>query len=217
NVTRGNITRGGDDDSDTGSGARYDRAYFDKWYRNTRTRVKSPAELQRQVEFVLHAAEWTLGRRVRTVLDVGCGEGQWQRVLRRLRPAVAYDGVDPSAYAVSRHRARRGLQQGGIEDLATLSLRGTYDLVVCCGMLNYLSRAQLKAGLPLVEARTGGMAYLELFAQGDALEGDTDWPKPGTATWYRDTLRAAGFRPIGMQCYVPRSGEGAVSLMERGW
>lgn len=203
--------------NDTGSGARYDRAYFDKWYRDPRTRVKSPAELLRQVEFVLHAAEWTLGRRVRTVLDVGCGEGNWQPVLKRLRPTLHYDGVDPSEYAVAKHGARRGLQQGGIEDLATLPLRDTYDLVVCCGMLNYLSQSQLVAGLPLVEARTGGMAYLELFADGDAFEGDTGWPKPQSATWYRTALERAGFRSVGMQCYVPRAGEGNVSLMERGW
>jgi SAM-dependent methyltransferase len=169
------------------------------------------------VEFVLHAAEWTLGRRVRTVLDVGCGEGNWQPVLRRLRPTVAYDGVDPSEYAVAKHGARRGLMLGGIEDLGRLPLRDEYDLVVSCGMLNYLSPSQLDAGLPLVESRTGGMAYLELFAEGDAFEGDTAWPKPQRASWYRKTLTRAGFRSIGMQCYVPRSGEGNVSLMERGW
>jgi SAM-dependent methyltransferase len=204
-------------DGHTGRGDRYDRAYFDKWYRNPRTRVKSPAELKRQVEFVLHTAEWTLGRHVRTVLDVGCGEGNWQPVLRRLRPSLAYDGVDPSAYAVAKHGARRGLQQGGIEDLGRLPLRAKYDLVVCCGMLNYLSPEQLVAGLSLVAARTGGMAYLELFAKGDAFEGDTDWPEPRSAAWYRSALTRAGFRSIGMQCYVPRTGEGNVSLMERGW
>ena len=209
-------TDAGDTDApDTGSGARYDRAYFDKWYRNPRTRVKTPAELRRQVEFVLHAAEWILGRRARTVLDVGCGEGNWQPVLRRLRPGIVYDGVDPSAYAVARHGARRGLQQGGIEDLPDLPLRASYDLVVCCGMLNYLSAPQLVAGLPLVAARTGGMAYLELFADGDAIEGDTGWPTPRPAAWYRRVLARAGFRAVGMQCYVPSAAAVNVSSMER--
>ncbi|MES2522410.1 MAG: class I SAM-dependent methyltransferase [Gemmatimonadota bacterium] len=202
---------------DTGNGARYDQAYFDKWYRNPRTRVKSPAELRRQVEFVLHAAEWVLGRHVRTVLDVGCGEGQWQPVLQRLRPALKYHGVDPSEYAVAKHGARRGLMQGGIEDLATLPLRDRYDLVVCCGMLNYLSGEQLERGLPVVEARTGGLAYLELFADGDAIEGDTGWPPLQPASWYRERLTRAGFRSVGLQCYVPHATDTNVSLMERGW
>lgn len=200
----------------SGDGARYDQAYFDKWYRHARTRVKGSAELLRQVEFVLHTTEWTLGRRVRSVLDVGCGEGNWQPVLKKLRPRIAYDGVDPSAYAVAKFGARRGLQQGGIEDLARLALRPRYDLVVCCGMLNYLSTPQLQAGLAHVAARTGGVAYLELFADGDVFEGDTGWPPPQPAAWYRAALRRVGFVPIGMQCYVSEDGEANVSSLERG-
>ena len=199
-----------------GDGARYDRAYFHKWYRDPRTRVKSPAELRRQVEFVLHTAEWTLGRRVRSVLDVGCGEGNWQPVLHRLRPRLTYDGVDPSSYAVSRYGTRRGLQQGSIEALDILRLRPQYDLVVCCGMLNYLSPRQLSSGLAKVARRTGGMAYLELFAEGDAFEGDTGWPALRSAAWYRRVLDRAGFRSIGMQCWMPARHASNISLMEQG-
>ncbi len=179
--------------------------------------MKGAAELRRQVAFVLHTAEWTLGRPARTVLDVGCGRGDWQPLLRELRPGLAYDGVDPSAYAVSRYGKRRGLQQGGIEDLGRLPLRDRYDLVVCCGMLNYLSTEQLRTGLSQVSARTGGVAYLELFADGDAFEGDTGWPAPQSLSWYRRELARAGFLSIGMQCYVPTHGEANVSLLERGW
>ena len=81
---------------------KYDRDYFDKWYRSPTHRVRSAAELARLVAFVLSTADYVLGRRVRTVLDVGAGEGNWLPVLRRLRPNVAYQGVDPSAYAVRR-------------------------------------------------------------------------------------------------------------------
>ena len=179
--------------------------------------MKGSAELRRQVAFVLHTAEWTLGRPVRTVLDVGCGMGDWQPVLKKVRPGLSYDGVDPSAYAVSKFGKRRGLQQGGIEELPRLSLRTSYDLVVCCGMLNYLATDQLRVGLAGVVARTGGVAYLELFADGDAFEGDTGWPAPQTLSWYRRELTRAGFFSIGMQCYMPRRGETDVSLLERGW
>ncbi len=193
----------------------YDRAYFDKWYRHPLHRVKSAAELRRQVEFVLRLAEWVLGRPVHTVLDVGCGEGNWQPVLRRLRPRVHYDGVDPSEYAVARFGARRGLQRGGIDDLDGLPLRDQYDLVVCCGMLNYLPAATLKRGLLQVARRTGGIAYLELFTSSDRFEGDTSWTAPKSAAWYRGVIASAGFHPIGMHAYLPVEQRERVAALER--
>jgi SAM-dependent methyltransferase len=193
----------------------YDKAYFDKWYRHPLHRVKSATELRRQVEFVLRLAEWVLGRPVHTVLDVGCGEGNWQPVLRRLRPRVQYDGVDPSEYAVARFGARRGLQRGGIDDLDDLPLRAQYDLVVCCGMLNYLPSATLTRGLAQVARRTGGIAYLELFTASDRFEGDTSWTAPKSAAWYRRVIASAGFHPIGMHAYVPVAQRERVAALER--
>jgi len=193
----------------------YDQAYFDKWYRHPQHRVKSAAELRRQVEFVLRLAEWVLGRPVRTVLDVGCGEGNWQPVLRQLRPRVHYDGVDPSEYAVERFGGRRGLQLGGIDDLDRLPLREAYDLVVCCGMLNYLPTDILTRGLAQVAHRTGGVAYLELFTSSDRFEGDTSWTAPKSAAWYRRVIQAAGFQAIGMHGYIPTGQRERVSALER--
>lgn len=193
----------------------YDQAYFDKWYRHPRYRVKSPAELARQVAFVLRTTEFVLGRPVRSVLDVGCGEGQWRAALRVHRPRVAYTGVDPSAYAVARYGRQRGLLLGSIGDLDGLALRETYDLVVCCGMLNYLEPPALEAGLAQVARRSGGVAYLELFTRDDAFEGDTQWPAPQPAAWYRQVLQRAGLRAIGMQCYVTHASSDRVSALER--
>ena len=177
--------------------------------------MKSATELRRQLEFVVHLAEWVLGRRVKSVLDVGCGEGNWRAPLRRLRPGLHYDGVDPSEYAVARFGARRRLQLGGIEDLDSLRLRDRYDLVVCCGMLNYLPRASLRRGLTQVARRTGGVAYLELFSRTDGFEGDITWPAPRPAAEYQRMIRAAGFTSIGMHGYVPTHQRYRVSALER--
>jgi SAM-dependent methyltransferase len=199
------------------SGKQYDAAYFEKWYRDPAHRVKTPAELARQVEFVLHTAEWVLQRPLRRVLDVGCGEGQWGVALRKRRPRLEYVGVDPSDWAVSRHGVRRGLVQGGITDLDRVLPAGAqYDLVLCVGMLNYLSASALRDGLRQVARRTGGLAYLELFAKGDAYEGDTDWPTPKPAAWYRTLLATTGFLPLGLQCYVTRAEADRVLALERG-
>jgi SAM-dependent methyltransferase len=154
---------------------------------------------------------------VRSVLDVGCGEGQWGVALRKRRPALAYVGVDPSAWAVQRHGARRALLQGGITDLDTVLPAGAqYDLVLSVGMLNYLDAPTLRTGLRQAARRTGGVAYLELFAQGDAYEGDTDWPRPKPAAWYRTVLAASGFVPLGLQCYVTRAEADRLAALERG-
>lgn len=193
----------------------FDQAYFDKWYRHPTHRVKSPAELARQVAFVLHTTEWVLGRPVRSVLDVGCGEGQWRAALRKFRPRVRYAGVDPSAWAIDKHGTHRGLLLGDITTLDTLPLDASYDLVVCCGMLNYLAADALTRGIRQVARRTGGVAYLELFTNADATEGDTSWPAPRAASWYRGVMRRAKLVSIGMQCWIPAAAVDRVAALER--
>ena len=194
--------------------AHYDQAYFDKWYRNPRHRVKSATELQRQLLCVVHMAEWVLGRQITSVLDVGCGEGQWRPLLKRLRPRLKYDGVDPSPYAVQRFGARRNLQLGGIEDLDALPLASGYDLVVCCGMLNYLARDNFSRGVEQVARRTNGMAYLEVFSRSDVFEGDTSWPTPQPASWYRRTIAKAGLLSVGLHGYIPERDAARVAALE---
>ena len=194
----------------------YDRRYFDKWYRNPRYRVKSPEELERQATFVLGAAEYVLGRRVRTVLDIGCGEGNWLAPLRKLRRDIHYTGVDSSDYAVRRFGARRNIRLGMIDDLDRLRLRKSYDLILCVGMLNYLEPAQLDRGLDHVYERASGLVYLELFTSADrGVFGDTKGTRLRSPAWYRARLRKARFVSCGMHCYVPDWLEEHLSAMER--
>src|SRR5690606_27892886 len=50
---------------------RYDREYFDRWYR--RAGIGQPSEVAREARYVLATAEHLLDRPARSVLDVGCG------------------------------------------------------------------------------------------------------------------------------------------------
>src|SRR3954468_24737297 len=75
----------------------YDEAYFKKWYRDPRTRVHTPDSVRRKVRMVVGIAEYFLGRKLRSVLDIGAGEGAWRREIRRIRPEVRYLGIDPTA------------------------------------------------------------------------------------------------------------------------
>jgi SAM-dependent methyltransferase len=193
----------------------YDQAYFDKWYRSPTHRVRTRAELDRLVTFVLATADYVLARRVRTVLDVGAGEGNWLPALRRLRPGIVYRGVDPSAYAVRRFGKRRNLLLGDLASLDALPLADSYDLVVANGMLNYLGADELRAGIPKLAARAGGMLYLEMFTAADEIKGDTAFPEFRDASWYRRALRAAGLVGCGLHCYLPRDEAWRLAELER--
>lgn len=181
----------------------YDKSYFDRWYRNARTRVVERVDVERKALFAVGAAEYLLGRRVESVLDVGCGEGAWQPVLARFRPRAAYLGVDPSEYAIRRFGRRRNLRLGSFAALDEAGLEGPYDLVICVGVVNYLTPRELAAGLQTIAAATSGMAFVEAFATGDEIEGDTVEWRWRKAAWWREQFRQAGLTPVGMHCYVP--------------
>lgn len=182
---------------------RFDERYFDRWYRDPTHRIGTAADLERLVRFAVSAAEYVLARPVRSVLDVGAGEGRWATVLRRICPRAAYLGVDPSDYAVARYGRRRNIVRGTLDDLDALFGDRTFDLVVCCSVLNYLPRAEMKRGIAQLARHTGGLAYLEIYASSDDVEGDTAGWHSESATEYRRVARDAGLIPCGLHCYVP--------------
>lgn len=182
---------------------KYDRTYFDRWYRNARTRVVDREDVERKALFAVGAAEYLLGRRVESVLDVGCGEGAWQPVLAKLRPKATYLGVDPSEYAVRRYGKRRNLRLGSFGALDEAGLEGPYDLVVCVGVVNYLAPKELASGLQTIAAVCAGMAFIEAFATGDEIVGDTREWRWKSVTWWRQRFRDAGLTAVGLHAYVP--------------
>lgn len=187
---------------------RYDRAYFDRWYRDPGYRVGMRGDLERTVHLAVAVTEYVLGRRLRSVLDVGCGEGRWQPVLQRLRPGSRYAGVDPSPYVVRRFGRRRNIRQGSIDHLDGLGLDPTYDLVACCDVLHYLDRRSLERALPALATYVGGVAYLELYTSADELEGDLRGFYRRPPATYRSLLTASGLVACGLQCWVPRTRAG---------
>src|SRR5579871_2621667 len=125
----------------------YDRAYYDRWYRHPRTRVSTRPARERKARLALAVAEYFLERPVRSVLDVGCGEGEWRSVLRRLRPGIHYTGVDASQYAIRRYGKRRNIKLGSFNNFDELRLSKFYDLVVCADALQYVTAPDVAAGL----------------------------------------------------------------------
>lgn len=193
----------------------YDKAYFDRWYRDERTRVIEREDVERKAAFAVAAAEYMLGRPVGSILDVGCGEGAWQPVLAKLRPRATYLGVDPSAYAVRRYGRRRNLRLGSFGALDEAEIEGPYDLVVSVGVVNYLAPRELASGLQTIAAVTGGLAFIEAYASGDEIEGDTVEWKWRKASWWREQFRDAGLTAVGMHCYVPAGTRENTVALER--
>lgn len=192
----------------------YDRAYFDRWYRSSRSRIDTPKSLERKVRLAVSAAEYMLGRPIRTVLDVACGEGRWFPVLRAMRPGVRYTGVDASEYAVKRFGRERRIRLGTFGALRALRLPSGFDLVVCADALQYVSDDDITRGLREIRRVLAGVAFLEAFAREDDMEGDMDgWHRRPAAT-YRRLFREAGLRHCGLHCYVDRRKLANVNALE---
>jgi len=195
-----------------GMSKRYDRAYFDRWYRG-QNRVHAEGEVRRKVALAIAVSEYFLRRPLRSVLDVGCGEGAWLPHLRTLRPRLSYTGVDPSEYVVKRYGTERNIRQAGFSELGSLGFPRRFDLVICSDVLHYVPDRELRAGLPALVRLAGGVAYLEILTREDEIVGDLDGLLRRPAPWYRRLFKAQGLMPAGPFCWLsPALHEDAAEL-----
>jgi len=181
----------------------YDRSYFDRWYRGEGP-PKGAGELRRQVALAVAAAESILDRPLESVLDVGCGEGRWQPVLRDLRPGVPYLGIEPSEYAVERYGEERNILSGSFETLESFAFDHPFDLLVCADVLHYLDSEAVLRGMDTLADLVGGVALIEVFTSEDPAQGDREGFHLRPPEWYRRVFRGAGLVPVGLQMYVHR-------------
>jgi len=195
--------------------ARYDKSYFDRWYRDPSTRVKSDTAIMRKAFLALSITEYYLERPVKTVLDVGCGEGNWLPALRSIRPKISYTGVDSSRYAVDRFGKHRNITLGTFGTLNDCGIKDSYDLVICSDTLFYLSHEELKKGVATLATRTSGVAFLELYTDRDSLTGDFPTKGLKSASFYRRLLRNHGFISVGSHCYLAPCMNGRAMEMEK--
>lgn len=191
----------------------YDRAYFDRWYRNRTTRVNTHAEVRRKVSVAIASAEYFLRRQLRTVLDVGCGEGAWLPHLQALRPRVRYLGLDPSEYVVRRFGKSRNIHQASFADLPSLRL-DVYDLVICSDVMHYVPDTELRTGLRTIADATDGVAYLEVLTKEDDIIGDLDGFLRRPAAFYRELFASAGMTFAGPYLWLSPAFKRAVAELE---
>jgi len=191
---------------------RYDRAYFDHWYRG-RNRVSTREDVRRKVSLAVSICEYFIRRRLRSVLDVACGEGAWQPHINALRPTAKYLGFDSSDYAVERFGHSRNVRKASFAELPSLRLRGPFDLVVCADALHYINDDDIHAGLPELVRVSGGVLFLEVLTADDDIVGDLNAMIRRPAAWYRRTFEQAGLTAAGPYTWLaPALREDAAAL-----
>ena len=108
----------------------FDRGYYEKYYRNSKTAAVSTAEMRARALLIAAYADH-VGLPVRRILDAGCGLGLLRAPLMRMLPQASYTGLEISEYLCKRY----GWVQGTIDRYRP---RGAFDLVICYDVMQYL-------------------------------------------------------------------------------
>lgn len=193
----------------------YDEAYFRRWYHDRKTRVNSQAEVRRKVAMAVSVAEYFIQRPIRTVLDIGCGEGAWLPHLRALRPKVEYLGFDSSDYAVERYGKTRNIHKATFGDLPRLAL-DVYDLVICSDVMHYVPDDELRAGIEPLANAVDGVAYLEVLTREDEIVGDLDAFIRRPANWYRRLFTGTDLTFVAPYTWLSPAYKDGVAGLESG-
>jgi len=137
----------------------FDASYYQRYYFDQKTKVADPRHVERLGAFVCAYLKY-LRVPVQRVLDVGCGIGLWRDIVARHFPQATYHGVEVSEYLCERY----GWERGSVVDYRASR---PFDLVICQGVLAYLSPADLKRALANLGALSQGAAYVEVVARED--------------------------------------------------
>jgi predicted TPR repeat methyltransferase len=137
----------------------FDEAYYQRYYFNKKTSVVEPAHVDSLGAFVCSYLQY-LRVPVRHVLDVGCGIGLWRGVIARHFPQASFHGVEYSPYLCQRF----GWEQGSVLDYRA---QAPFDVVICQGVLPYLSEAHAKVAMHNLARLSSGALYVEAITRED--------------------------------------------------
>ena len=139
----------------------FDEAYYQRFYFDKKTSVVDQAHVARLGAFVCSYLQY-LRVPVQRVLDVGCGIGLWREAIAQHFPQASYHGVEYSEYLCERY----GWERGSVIDYQPADGE-PFDLVICQGVLPYLSPADLKQALANLARLSRGGLYVEAVAKED--------------------------------------------------
>jgi SAM-dependent methyltransferase len=193
--------------------ARFDAAFYQRYYRNRRTRIVSAEQTRRRAQKLIAGAR-DLQIPIRRILDAGCGLGTLRAPLLRAFPGAKYTGLEVSEYLCRRY--------GWInESLAAYKPKVQFDLLICQDVLQYLPDGEARRAMANLARLCAGLVYFNVPTLED-WRGIAD-PKGSDgqiilrhAAWYRDRLRRH-FRHLGQGLLIHRSWEVPQWEMERPW
>jgi len=191
----------------------FDAAYYRRFYRDGKTAVISRGEVAKLVGFVLAYMNF-MGLPCKSVLDVGCGLGYWRDTLRKHDAKLRYTGIEVSSYLCDKY----GWQQRSITDFKS---RGRYDLIVCQGVLQYLSKDDVRKGLENLARLCRGSLYLEAYTREDREKSNVDARRTDqqvhlrSARWYRRVI-GEHFAHCGGGVFIPHGSRIVRFELEKG-
>ena len=144
----------------------FDEAYYQRFYFDKKTSVIDVEHSKRLGAFVCSYLAY-LRVPVARVLDIGCGIGLWREAVEQHFPGVSYHGVEFSEYLCERYQWERG----SVVDYRSAE---PFDLVICQGVLPYLSASDLKLALDNLGRLSRGGLYVEAVSREDYDRGVID-------------------------------------------
>jgi 2-polyprenyl-3-methyl-5-hydroxy-6-metoxy-1,4-benzoquinol methylase len=182
---------------------RFDDAYYARFYETQATQVHDAEQIAALARGITGMMQWW-GASLRNVLDVGAGSGLMRDWFRANLPNVRYRSTEYSAYAC---------QQFGHErrDISEWRAKQSFDLIVCQGVLPYLSDAACAQAIENLAAMSRGFLYLEAITKRDLEEVcDTELTDTRvhrrTRAWYLRHLKPH-FVQVGAGLFAAHSGK----------
>jgi SAM-dependent methyltransferase len=194
-------------------GEYFNAAYYRRFYMTAATRAMSQVETERRGALIA-AAVRQLDIPVRRVLDMGCGLGWFKRPIVKVFPKARYTGVEFSEYLCRRY----GWEQGSVVDYRG---RGTYELVLCCDVLQYLDKSEAAVAINNLARLCNGVLYLHVPTKKDwrmsidPAGTDTD-VHIRSGAWYKKQLRRH-FIHVGQGIHVRHGTPFAQWELEEPW
>ncbi len=189
---------------------RFDKAYFDRYYRDPATRSATRDDAQRQADFITAYLRY-LRVSIRHVVDIGCGLGHLLQALQAAMPRARMLGVDTSEYLCERF----GWQYGS---LPHYSPPRPFDLVICHDVVAYLDDDAAAGAIATLARATRKALFfaaltVEDLALCDRARTDTDVHlRPNE--WYRHRL-GRHFEAVGGGLWLKKPADAVIWSLDR--